>query len=592
MLVLWLKRSISRKVMILIIVSIVVPATLSLFITYSLTKRALYENAVRQNTTILAQGADELENYFEALNSASLLVYDHDDLYELLAERRRMTNSELFYALQLIANHDDIHQVYLQHAGSNGAYLFAEGSLSRGDGLREAIAAPSAPYTARIVPLYRSSRYNVIGASYVPSTEVFSVIRSIHRVPTDETIGVLAIDVKPERLMEILSRISSGSKDEVSVLGRDASVLFSTNPESLSIRRMKEIPVDFFVSETPSGWMKFNDSHFKGILFYHRVEAFGAPWLLVKQVANNDLYADATQVTFINSAVMIAFLVVSIAAAALVSLHLITPIKQLIRYANQVRSGNLQPTIRLNRTDEFGTLAWQFQSMVDTINRLIVNEYHVKLAHQQNQINMLQSQINPHFLNNALQSIGSIALDANAPKVYKLIASLGKMMAYSMHSQDRLVPLQEELDHVRHYLALQQQRFEEQFSYRIEAEDEALKIRVPKMTLQPIVENYFKHNEHIRNGRLSVSIRLSDGRLRMCIEDNGAGMNDEQLAEILPQLQRPPNGGNPEERIGLFNVLTRLRYYFGDETNIRIERLNQGLSVCLVIPYRKEGDRP
>lgn len=143
-----------------------------------------------------------------------------------------------------------------------------------------------------------------------------------------------------------------------------------------------------------------------------------------------------------------------------ISIRFTAPIKQLIRYitriqAGQVQLGQMQQDIELTRTDEMGILANRFHGLMQDLNQMVMREYRLELANKSNQLMALQAQINPHFLNNALQSIGTLALQHDAPKVYALIASLAKMMHYSMNTNESVVPLGKELDHIKAYLELQ-----------------------------------------------------------------------------------------------------------------------------------------
>ena len=193
-------------------------------------------------------------------------------------------------------------------------------------------------------------------------------------------------------------------------------------------------------------------------------------WTIIKRIPNETLHQTAREVALINSGIVVLFLILTILATVVIAFQLTAPIKKLIRSMNQIQSGNLQATIDVARKDEFGILARRFQLAMNTINELIIREYELELARKTNELNVLQVQTNPHFMNNALQSIGTLALQKQEPEIYNLIASLGKMMRYSMNAGEPIVTLARELDYVKAYFALQRQRFGEQLriygSYR------------------------------------------------------------------------------------------------------------------------------
>lgn len=228
--------------------------------------------------------------------------------------------------------------------------------------------------------------------------------------------------------------------------------------------------------------------------------------------------------------------------------------------------------------------------MTRTINDLILKEYKLELANKTNQLKALQAQVNPHFLYNALQSIASLSLRYNAPKVYDLIYSLGSMMRYSMNTERTQVPLRDELEHVQNYVILQTERFgEENLRLDIDAEEAALEIAVPKMILQPIVENIFKHGftDGIREAVISITCALdANGSLRLAVKDNGKGITAERLEEITAGLQQ--SGRTEHEEIGLHNVLARVRLQMSSGAELLLQSVEGGgVKVTLIIPLDK-----
>jgi two-component system sensor histidine kinase YesM len=119
--------------------------------------------------------------------------------------------------------------------------------------------------------------------------------------------------------------------------------------------------------------------------------------------------------------------------------------------------------------------------MIGKINHLINREYKLELENKTNQLKALQSQLNPHFLYNALQSIGTLALKKNVPQVYSLVTHLSKIMRYGMNMDEDMVPLTKEIDYIKAFLLLQKERFGDQFEYSLQFDKEDLTIRVPKM---------------------------------------------------------------------------------------------------------------
>ncbi|CAH1225642.1 hypothetical protein PAECIP111893_05283 [Paenibacillus plantiphilus] len=245
--------------------------------------------------------------------------------------------------------------------------------------------------------------------------------------------------------------------------------------------------------------------------------------------------------------------------------------------------------------DELSILARRFNTMMQTITDLIMRVYKLEIANKTNQMKAMQAQINPHFLNNALQSIGTLALHHQAPRVYSLISSLAKMMRYGMNMNEAIVPLSEEVNHVKAYMELQKQRFSNKLNVTFDIDENTLGVPVPKIILQPLVENVFKHSfEPLGEvGEvLIISKWLNDHELIIIVQDDGLGVDPNRLSELQHKLDKPSSQLMPDgqDNIGLINVLLRLRLHFSE--NARMIVSNQpprGFSVTLHIPYDVGG---
>ncbi|MNQ93383.1 Sensor histidine kinase YpdA [compost metagenome] len=241
-----------------------------------------------------------------------------------------------------------------------------------------------------------------------------------------------------------------------------------------------------------------------------------------------------------------------------------------------------------------GILANRFHGLMQDLNQMVMREYRLELANKSNQLMALQAQINPHFLNNALQSIGTLALQHEAPKIYALINSLAKMMHYSMNTNESVVPLRKEIDHIKAYLELQKQRFEHQFEIVYAIEEETQVFTVPKMTLQPLVENYFKHGFKPSHSQDVGILRIESEKLvtpegdflKLTVEDNGIGISDQRISEVRTLLKAA--SVTDDSSIGLRNVLTRVQLYFNDDATLAIDHVHpHGLRIVILIPMKK-----
>ncbi|MDQ1910139.1 histidine kinase [Paenibacillus sp. GD4] len=588
------KNSIRNKLILFLLVATILPIATSIWITYFFTKQNITAETIRQNSNLIFQGKTNIINYFNILQQTSLFPYTDEELYRAIENRLGwdyLSTAEVTRGLQRIAGTlREIHQVYLYVASTNKAYLHVQGILLRNEGPEPKIVAPLGNAEVILEPTHASHGYGVKGLYVPPGTAVVTFHRALVNALTMQTLGTLSIDVNLERLKTICEQLYSKGEEELFILDEKGTVIYGPDPE-LSGKVLQEEWVAHLTGlEEAKGSFEWSKDHFKGIHIYERMETPYMKWTLVKRVPDEVLYRNARKLTQLNSLILLFFLVVVIIATLVISFRFTAPIRDLIRYISQIQTGNMNVDIHVKSQDELGILANRFRLMMQTINNLITEEYRLEIANKTNQLKALQAQINPHFLYNSLQSIGTLALQHNAPKIYSLLSSLAKMMRYSMNTNETMVPLSSELQHVKSYLQLQTQRFENELDVTYEIDPSTVSVTVPKMILQPIVENYFKHgfDPSLGMGRIFIAAQWSEDStgLRLIIEDNGKGMNEEEAAELQTRLLHPRESEQGES-IGLMNVLLRLQLYYTKEAEMRLTRKEpSGLRVELWLPVR------
>lgn len=600
------RSSLRYKLIVFLLASIVLPISISILITFTYTKESVKTYYVRENSNLIRQGAVNLINYMDRINEASLLIYnnlsDPSSLYQLIqnGSQSYLEEREIYRILQLLANSvKEIEQVYLYSAVENVSYRYAYNLLRSAPGpTHEPALDPDRD--VRIEAVHPSHEYGIARPKfpYHLEKEVFSFHRKITEAPTDHILGVISLDIRTDMIREISGMLYTPGSEELYIFDDTGSVIFAS--EGTAALENGELPWarNVLEREEERGNFHYKDAQFDGIHIYEKLSAPWMEWTLVKRIPYETLYKDARQLTLINSLVVSLFLIVAAIAALYISYRFTNPIKQLIRYINKIETGNMDVDIDIHRTDEIGILAKRFHQLMQRINQLIIREYRLELASKTNQLKALQAQVNPHFMNNALQSIGTLALQNGDRKVYSLISSLGKMMRYHMRADSTSVPLSMELDYVRSYLALQRQRFDENLHYRIEADERAGAVRVPKMILQPLVENVFKHGIQPALGpaEIEISCRLTEpSLLEIRVSDNGVGMEDAERERLQAMLDRTANALEPDGEdgghIGLINILSRLRLYFNDQVNMKLEQQTpRGLRVIITIPLGEEEE--
>lgn len=223
------------------------------------------------------------------------------------------------------------------------------------------------------------------------------------------------------------------------------------------------------------------------------------------------------------------------------------------------------------------------------------SEYESTLMTQQAELFALQAQINPHFLYNTLDSIRGQAVIDGADEIAETIEALSNIFKYSISQKDNLISLRQEIDNLKYYMKIQKYRYMDRINLELEIDaPELLKAKVPRLTLQPIIENAIYHGLEPKIGKGTVKMKVfaTGNQLRIIISDDGVGMDDFTLLQIKRSLCDPVGNKyqNASHGIALYNTNRRIQQYFGNTYGLDVFSTKMlGTRVELLFPYRKEG---
>ncbi|CAH8706630.1 sensor histidine kinase [Paenibacillus thiaminolyticus] len=257
-------------------------------------------------------------------------------------------------------------------------------------------------------------------------------------------------------------------------------------------------------------------------------------------------------------------------------------IEKLILALAQLREGNFNGYVDIQTNDEFEILGDEYNAMLDRLKDLMEKNKELSELRTIIEVKQLQSQFHPHFIFNVLETL-RYAIKIDAKQAQEIVMLLSRLLRYSI-GPDRSVQLKDDMNYVRDYLKLQQIRFNERLEYRISVAEEAQDVYVPKLVLQPIIENAIKYGyRNQTNVLIDIRIYPSAGKLMLEVCDNGQGMDEETLQKVNQLLQ---SQNNTTQHIGLYNVHRRLVLLYGDDSGIHIDsRQGKGTCVTLTIPY-------
>lgn len=262
------------------------------------------------------------------------------------------------------------------------------------------------------------------------------------------------------------------------------------------------------------------------------------------------------------------------------------PITKLTEVTNQVAAGDLSVRSSVTNGVEASMLSSSLNKMIDKINELLSQVTKEQIRLRKAEFELLQSQINPHFLYNTLDAIVWLAEAGEKERVVNTVKSLSEFFRTSLNQGKDIVTIKEELLHVKSYLEIQQVRYQDILEYEIDVPEELNIYKIPKITIQPLVENALYHG--IKNkrglGKITVTGEQGDDYFRIIVSDNGLGINEERLKEVLLNINKRDE--SEKSSFGLYNVNERIKLDFGDEYGINIESTyKEGTKVIIKLPY-------
>lgn len=412
---------------------------------------------------------------------------------------------------------------------------------------------------------------------FSPDTEVFSVCIKYMDIPDGINMytGYVISECPVSRLAEICQNVNMGAGSKLCILDQNGDVAYCDAGNEYGTQMAETL------------------ANTQG-----RVSIDGETCLLVStQLPDTGWTVVATipyaQVTEQTTKLMATFLVLCVLCGLIMVTVIIVqsgnftrPIYKLQKAMKTVSGGDMTVRIEDKRTDEFGDLNEGFNRLVGELDQLITHISESKERENLAKYQMLQSQINPHFLYNTLDTIRMMAVLKDQEEISEALISLSKLFRYCIRQGDRLVTIREELQQAKNYLLLQSLRYQDRLQVVYEVDEQVVDRMMPKVLLQPLLENVFAHGLQEKEGpcQITISVRQADMGTKISVEDNGCGIEETVLDEIRSHLR---DGGG--ESIGLTNVNERIKLYFGSAEGLQIEStLGKGTTVSFIIPYAEK----
>ncbi|AIQ57474.1 sensor histidine kinase [Paenibacillus borealis] len=402
---------------------------------------------------------------------------------------------------------------------------------------------------------------------------IISVARVIREPYTNDMLGIVKVDLTARGFGSIVSTVRSSGSGLLQITGKDQVMLYS-GPGGLPDSGESYITASACSSYT-------------GLK-------------VTSLIPRTQLREDARELTNSTLIVSIVALMAAYAAAILLSNRLIKPIAHLQSKMRQVKRGLFLERATVTTSDEIGQLTEGFNTMIGEIDRLVKEVYETRLKEREAELLALQSQIHPHFLYNTLEMVNMLALQGNTRELSGVVTSLGKLLRYTVGHQEQMVYVLDEVKFVEAYLRIQGMRHGDKLQAMIHIDSSFDYCVVPKLILQPLIENVIEHAMGQDKLQLVLTASVEEEDLVLSVKDDGLGITGERMQELEEQLFQNKSRPRPETEQGGFgriqkgfalrNVHQRLRLLYGEPYGLTLDNTaDRGVTVSLRLPMNWEA---
>ena len=406
------------------------------------------------------------------------------------------------------------------------------------------------------------------------------MIRIINNIQTFKPIGLLVVNIPEKSINQSYRSISS--KYSTSVMIIDNMGVNISNMMSPKLQGSENKMYDMLDEKRQSKQVKIKGREY----IFSKLKVDGINWNIVGAIPFDEFSKESNVFSIVTFVIILLNSVLFLFGAIFVSRLISNPIKKLMDSMKSVEKGEFRKAEIVVGNDEVGILKDRYNIMVEEIQKLFQNAINDQKLKRKAELNMLQAQIKPHFLYNTLDSVSSLALSGKNKKVYFVVKSLGGFYRTSLSKGKEVISIDEEIKSVKNYLRIQKVRYGKMFKAVYDIDERTLEYKTLKLILQPLVENSLYHGIRPKgqNGIIHISSKYSDGFIVLTVEDNGVGMDERKLDELLGSLQSPD-----KVSFGLRGTLERLRIFYGMGDLCKIEsKEHLGTKITINIPVSEE----
>ena len=418
----------------------------------------------------------------------------------------------------------------------------------------------------------------------INDADTIQMIKMVKDLQTYKPIGYIRFGLKRNYIEKMAKNINFGSDGGVVIFDENLSKISGIAHDSVLSKLLREKPSigNFSYSE---GKNEYTAVH---------IHSDSTGWTTVGVIPLRYINKDLAGIQYLTVIIIVLTIIIGVTVSVIIAQSLILPLENTVNALEKFSRGDFAVRLKENRCDEIGKLNRIFNKAIKEINELMQKVTQSEILNKEMEFKTLQSQMNPHFLYNTLDTINWLAFKEKQTEICNLVAAISSLIRASISNKKSIITIEQELDYVKNYIYIQHIRYKDRFDIIYDIDESLLKQAVPKLIIQPIVENAIIHGiENSKNKNLLyISVKRETECIIIIVKDTGIGMTDEKVSELLKE---PLNAEGDEQKahtnLGLYAVHKRIQLMYGDLYGLTVQsQAGEGTTVTLHIPFTKKQE--
>ncbi len=584
--------------MLLFIILLCLPFLISLTVWYNISSKSLERNVKSFNGELVEQVIERVDTYFEDIERLTLPLLTNPTVQQFLR-----LQEDQYYERIGISDHIESQVFSTITFGRNE---ISNVSIYNKQGFAVTTRNSFIYIYKEVFKDYLESaqlgdNFQIRGVRQDHNQSVIAITRYLTNTSSYQQSGIFVMDLKLDSLSEIAQHITPGISGFIWIMDQNGVVVYHPDQERWG-QKVDDSYIDVLLSGSADSIHHHIDE--KGQLLTYRQSDY-SKLTVISQVPVNELIGELTVPRKINITSTLGIIIVALLGVGAYSMFLTRSLLILKKLMKRVEDGDLNVHAPAVNTKEMASLYKSFNHMVQEIARLIqvvhrseIKEKQMQIKQRESALQSMQSQINPHFLYNTLEVINSYAIVEGVLPISRMATALADVFRYSVGHSGQLVTMKDEIDHIRTYLQIQQQRYKDlEIDIQVQSNETLVRLKALRLILQPIIENAFIHGYEKQKRKatyIGIHDEIRNGVYILYIKDHGGGMDEEvrnryneifSKMEILDESDLDEITKDKLSRIGLRNVHYRILLTFGDDYGLSIlEPSVMGTTIGIRLP--------